>query len=149
MVSNHKTTIDKKKKRKKKSSNSNNMTPKEQETFRRGVMIAFITTQVEMGVADVFKKNPALKNLSGIAPNIIVGNYIVSLFRKMNVPVPSMEEAMINVDTMKRTAKQISDITKDKNFFITNFGAIGTHTPNTQNKDKKIEFTDKQKEELK
>jgi hypothetical protein len=127
------------------------MTAKEQEIFRRGAMIAFVTTHVEMGVMDVFKKTPALKNINGISPQLVVGNYIISLFRKMGEPMPTMEEAMLNVDMMRKTGKQIADITRNRNFAITNFGIPASQQHKKVSEDgkrpDKMDFTDKQKEE--
>ena len=91
---------------------NNNMTPSEVEAFKRGIMIAFVTTAVREAVHNVFRTFPDFQGMREINQNELAARIIYRTYLRLNIHPPTMEESIINVDTIKTVGKEIADLTR-------------------------------------
>jgi len=91
----------------------------------------------------LFKKYPALRD-ANTKPNQIASNILFNTFMRMRQPLPTMEEAMINVDTMMYVLKEMERMATENtwNQFDYYNGKTGIGGK------KQHKFTKKEQEEL-
>jgi hypothetical protein len=84
------------------------MNSAEIEAFRRGVTLAYVSTTVREALAQVFKHYPKdTEHLTVLNPSEIASKIIINIYTHMNLPIPTMEEAMINAETIDRVGNDL------------------------------------------
>ncbi len=135
------------------------MTPQEAEAFRRGVMLAFVTATIQNAVKETFKRYPHLVTMD-TRPNEVANKLIFSIYTRLGKQMPTLEEAVLNVNIMKDVGKELLAMRMEEMGFSTS-NAVKPKLP-PQNttpssellrdtdiiKKVKFELSDKEKEEL-
>ena len=131
------------------SINNRSMTPQEQEAFKRGVMLAFVTTTVQEAVKQSFQRYPYLKGID-TQPHVVASKIIMNTFKRLNRPIPTMEEAAMNVEIIKDVGKELLAMTMSEMGYNTNPNSNNNTDKYTYNnkKRKKLQFTEEEKKKL-
>jgi hypothetical protein len=87
------------------------MNSAETEAFRRGVTLSCVYSTVREAVIQVFKRYPKdVEHLSMLDPSEIATKIIINIYHHLNMPVPTMEEAIINIETINAVESELLNL---------------------------------------
>lgn len=102
------------------------MTPKETEAFKRGIMLAFVTTTVRDAVQNAFKSYPDFQGMK-IDKNEVASKIIYRTYMRLGISPPTMEEAIINVETIRLVGDEMTKLTLSQDDLYRSESKLNNH----------------------
>lgn len=93
------------------------LNPQELEAFKRGIILSFISMTVRGSIHKAFMETPDPEGVRGDA-NEIASRIIITVFKRLNIPTPTMEEAVVNLDVIREVGDVLTTMKISEQDFL-------------------------------